>query len=65
MHGALPDYGVAPWVLQGLGRTLRLGRLQALLAVQVPLEQGEETPPVCAWKSTGHLGEEQSGTIYL
>lgn len=52
-------------MLQGLGRTLRLGRLQALLAVQVPLEQGEETPPVCAWKSTGRLGEEQSGTIYL
>lgn len=38
--------------------------LQALLAFQASLEQGEETPPKCACKGTGHLGEEQSGTIY-
>lgn len=38
--------------------------LEALLAFQASLEQAEETPLTCAWKGTGHLGEEQSGTIY-
>lgn len=59
--GLLPDWSVAPQVLQGLGRTLGpgklqgLGTLQALLTFQVPLKQGEDTPLVCAWKGTGHL----------